>query len=69
MISKNNYKITIIIPVFNTERYLSECIESVLVQIYENKEILIINDGSTDGSKVIIEKYNKSYSCIRVFET
>jgi glycosyltransferase involved in cell wall biosynthesis len=69
LISKNNYKITVIIPVYNVERYLSECIESVLGQNYANKEILIINDGSTDGSKVIIEKYNKSNSCIRVFET
>lgn len=65
----NNFKITVIIPVYNVERYLSECIESVLEQDYDNKEILIINDGSTDGSKEIIEKYKKNNTCVRVVET
>ena len=56
----NNFKISVIIPVYNVERYLCECIESVLNQDYDNKEILIINDGSTDGSSNIIEKYKNN---------
>ncbi len=69
MIINNNLKITVIIPVYNVERYLCECIESVLNQDYDNKEILIINDGSTDGSTKIIEEYKKNNTCIRVIET
>ncbi len=52
-----NYKISIIIPVFNIEKYISSCLDSVLTQTYKNLEILIINDGSTDNSKEIIENY------------
>jgi glycosyltransferase involved in cell wall biosynthesis len=65
----NNFKITVIIPVYNVESYLSECIESVLNQDYDNKEILIINDGSTDRSAEIIEEYKKNNTCVKVIET
>jgi len=69
LILNNKFRITVIIPVYNVERYLSECIESVLGQDYDNKEILIINDGSTDGSREIIKKYKKNNTCIRFVET
>ncbi len=46
----NNPKITIIIPVYNLEDYISNCIESVINQDYKNLEIIVIDDGSTDGS-------------------
>ena len=42
-------KISVIIPVYNTEKYLKECVESVLAQTYHNLEILLINDGATDS--------------------
>ena len=64
-----NFKITVIIPVYNVESYLSECIESVLNQDFDNKQILIINDGSTDGSAKIIEEYKKNNTYIKVVET
>lgn len=52
-------KISIIIPVFNTKRYLKECFDSVKKQTYTNLEILFVNDGSTDGSLEIIKSFEK----------
>ncbi|BBN82631.1 glycosyl transferase [Pseudoalteromonas sp. A25] len=57
--------VTVFIPVFNAERYLEKAIESVLNQTYENLDILIINDGSTDSSSEIISKYSEVDSRIR----
>lgn len=54
-------KFSIIIPVYNTEKYLSRCIESVLNQTYEDYELIIVNDGSTDNSKNIIKEYKEKY--------
>ncbi len=50
-------KISIIIPVYNCEKYLDECLCSIIGQTYKNFEVLIVNDGSTDSSKEIIKKY------------
>lgn len=50
-------KISIIIPVFNLENYLSKCINSVLAQSYKNFEVIIVDDGSTDNSAKIIDSY------------
>ena len=50
-------KISIILPVYNVEKYLSTCIESVLQQTFIDFELLLIDDGSTDGSAVICDKY------------
>lgn len=52
-----NSKISIIIPVHNSEKYLSNCVESLLVQSYGNLEIILINDGSTDGSPKICDEF------------
>lgn len=52
-------KISIIIPVFNTEKYLSNCLNSVIEQTLKNIEIICINDGSTDNSSKILENYSK----------
>ncbi len=49
--------ISVVIPVYNGEKYLSETIESVINQIYQNWELIIVDDGSTDGTKDIIEHY------------
>lgn len=49
--------VSIIVPVYNAEKFLKECIESILHQSYENIELILINDGSSDSSKKIIEKY------------
>lgn len=53
----NNIKISIIIPVYNTEKYLRQCLDSVLVQELDNIEIICVNDGSTDSSACILEEY------------
>lgn len=60
-------KVSIIVPVYNTEDYISRCIDSLLLQTYSNLEILLIDDGSTDNSKEICETYAKIDSRIRFF--
>ena len=55
-------KVSIIIPVYNVEKYLDKCLNSVVNQTYENIEIIVINDGSPDNSQKIIEQYQKKYS-------
>jgi glycosyltransferase involved in cell wall biosynthesis len=50
-------KITVIVPVYNVEKYLSRCIESIINQSYQYLEIILVNDGSTDSSLAICEKY------------
>ena len=47
----------IIIPVYNAENYIENCIESVLNQSYGDIEILVVNDGSTDSTGSVLEKY------------
>lgn len=59
--------ISIIVPVYNTEKYLDRCIQSIRAQTYTDFELLLINDGSTDSSGVICDKYAKQDSRIRVF--
>ena len=50
-----NEKVSVIISAYNEEEYLEECIESILTQTYENIELIIINDGSNDNTKGIID--------------
>lgn len=60
-------KVSVIIPVYNVEKYLDECLISVINQSYRNLEIIIVNDGSTDGSGKKCEGYKKIDSRISVF--
>lgn len=62
----NNFLISVIIPIYNTEKYLEDCIKSVVNQSYENLDIILVNDGSTDKSKEICEKYAEKDSRIRL---
>lgn len=50
-------KITIIVAVYNTEKYLNKCVESIVNQTYQNLEIILVNDGSTDSCLVICNEY------------
>ena len=54
--------ISVIIPVYNVENYLEECLKSVQNQTYTNIEVILVNDGSTDKSKLICERYCKEDS-------
>ena len=54
-------KISIIVPVWNVEKYIEKCLDSLVSQTLKEKEIIIINDGSPDNSEEIILKFQKKY--------
>ena len=51
-------KLSVIVPVYNTGKYLEKCLNSLVNQTLKNIEIIIVDDGSTDNSKSIIKKYH-----------
>lgn len=59
--------ISIIVPVYNADKYLHRCVDSILSQTFSDFEILLINDGSIDGTRIICDEYALSDSRIRVF--
>lgn len=54
-----NALISIIVPIYNVEDYLEKCIKSILKQTYSKLEIILVDDGSTDNSYLVCEKYSK----------
>jgi glycosyltransferase involved in cell wall biosynthesis len=58
--------ISIIVPVFNAEKYLKECIESIVNQDFSNFEIILIDDGSTDNSPAICDYYSEKFENVQV---
>ena len=60
----NSQKVSVIIPVYNSEKFLKESIESVIHQTYSDVEIIAINDGSTDNSLEILKKYENKITII-----
>lgn len=63
---ENNKRISIIVPVYKTENYLSQCIDSVIGQTYKNIEIILVDDGSPDSCGKICDEYAKKDSRIKV---
>lgn len=61
-------KVTIIIPVYNVEKYLRECMESAINQTLEDIQIICVNDGSSDGSGDILREYERNDDRITVIE-
>lgn len=61
-----NELISVIIPVYNVEKYVNRCVESVLNQTYKNLEIILVDDGSTDNSGKICDNYSKKDKRVRV---
>ena len=60
------YLISVIIPVYNIEQYLPRCLDSVIAQTYNNLEIILVDDGSTDSSGEICDKYSLLDNRIKV---
>lgn len=60
-------KITIIVPIYNSERYLNKCIQSILAQSYDDFELILIDDGSTDSSGQICDEFSKQNTRIKVY--
>lgn len=65
--NKEEFKVSIVLPIYNVEKYLSECIESILKQTHKNFELIMIDDGSTDNSGAIADQYEKKDRRIKVF--
>ena len=57
----NEFLISVIIPVYNVEKYLRECVESIINQTYKNIEIIIVDDGSKDSSSKICDEFENKY--------
>ena len=60
-------KVSVIIPVYNVEKYLRKCLESVVNQTLKDIEIICVNDGSTDSSALILDEYARNDNRIKVY--
>ena len=59
-------KISVLVPIYNAEKYIEKCLDSIVNQTYENIEIVLIEDGSTDNSLEIIKEYSKQDKRIKI---
>ncbi|MEA5158943.1 glycosyltransferase family 2 protein [Lactiplantibacillus plantarum] len=63
----DNELVSIIVPIYNVSSFLEKCVESILNQSYYNIEIILVDDGSTDGSEYMCDRYALNHSNVRVF--
>lgn len=63
---KEEPEISVIVPIFNTEQYLNKCLDSIVNQTFQNMEIILVNDGSTDGSLDICKSYQQKDDRIKI---
>lgn len=63
-----NAKVSVIVPIYNKEKVIAKCLDSIVLQTYKNLEIILIDDGSTDGSSLIYEKYSVIDKRIRIIK-
>lgn len=61
-------KVSVIVPVYNVEKYLAKCLDTLVNQTLKEIEIIVVNDGSPDNSKAIIDKYAKKYKNIKAYD-
>lgn len=62
----SKYKISVIVPIYNSAEYLHKCIDSIVDQMAGRIEIVLVDDGSYDGSEKICDEYAERYECVRV---
>ena len=61
-------EVSVVVPVYNVENYLEECLDSILGQSFKDIEIICVNDGSTDGSTDILSRFKKRDQRIKVID-
>lgn len=66
MTSSNNPLVSVIVPVYNVEKYMRQCVDSLVKQTLSDMEIILVDDGSTDGSPAICDMYAEKFSNIKV---
>lgn len=59
---------SVVIPIYNAEKYLKECLDSIVIQIRDDIEVILVNDGSKDGSLKICKEYEKKYKNIKIID-
>ena len=62
----DNIKISIIVPIYNTEKYIKKCVDSILNQTHKNLEIILVDDGSPDNCGKICDTYEKKDNRVKV---
>ena len=60
-------RISVIVPIYNSEKYIKKCLDSIINQTFKEFDIVLVNDGSTDNSLSIIENYKKSIEYLHFY--